>query len=174
VEIVLLKPGLETDLTTTFSEDYFPLFRQEEPGLFEDASARLGLSSATVPWVGWACGFADFDNDGRKDLWIANGRPYPNADLLGSTTYFQPIAIFENTGSGFAPVQDATGVPPRASWRGGCCGDFNNDGRMDLVVLPISGSPVLLENCTETRHSWIGFRLQAPTAIATRSAPRSG
>ena len=147
-------------LTTTFSEDYFPLFHQEEPGLFEDASARLGLRTVTMPWVGWACGFADFDNDGRKDLWIANGHVYPNAELLSSTTYLQPIAIFENTVSGFAPLQDATGALPRASWRGGASGDFNNDGRVDLIVLPISGSPVLLENRSETRHSWIGFRLQ--------------
>ena len=81
-------------------------------------------------------------------------------ELLGSTTYFQPIAIFENTGSVFATVPDATSALPRASWRGGCSGDFNNDGRVDLVVLPISGSPVLLENRSQTRHSWIGFRLQ--------------
>jgi hypothetical protein len=147
-------------LTTTFSEDYFPLFRQEERGLFEDVSARLGLRTVTVPWVGWACGFADFDNDGRTDLWIANGHVYPNADLLGSTTYLQPIAVFENAESGFALVPDATGALPRASWRGGCTGDFNNDGRMDLVVLPISGSPLLLENRSQTGHSWIGFRLQ--------------
>src|SRR5207244_9869978 len=91
-------------LTTTFSEDYFPLFRQEKTGLFEDVSARVALATATVPWVGWACGFADFDNKGRKDLWTASGHVYPNAELLGSTTYLQPIAIFENTVSGFARV----------------------------------------------------------------------
>jgi hypothetical protein len=147
-------------LTTTFSEDHFPLFRQEAHGLFEDVSARLGLGTVTVPWVGWACGFADFDNNGRKDLWIANGHVYPNAELLSSTTYLQPIAIFENTGSGFALVPDATGALPGASWRGGCAGDFDNDGRVDLVVLPIGGSPVLLENRSQKRHSWIGFQLQ--------------
>ena len=47
------------------------------------------------------------------------------------------------------------------SFRGGASGDFNNDGRMDLLIIPIKGSPVLLENRTKTNHAWIGFRLEA-------------
>ncbi len=52
--------GLLDLLTTTFSEDYFPFFQQRSPGFFEDSSAPVGLVTATLPWVGWACGFARF------------------------------------------------------------------------------------------------------------------
>lgn len=141
-------------LTTTFSEDYFPLFQQQSPGFFEEGSARAGLGTVTLPWVGWACGFADFDNDGHKDLWMANGHVYPTADILSSTSYLQPVAVFRNVGGKFAPVP---GVDKKGSYRGGCAGDFNNDGRIDLLVLPIAGSPLLLENRTESRSHWIGF-----------------
>ena len=74
-------------LTTTFSEDYFRFFRQQAPGFFEDVANRAGLALPTIPLLGWACGFADFNNDGARDLWLANGHVYPNADQLGSTTY---------------------------------------------------------------------------------------
>ena len=98
-------------LTTTFSEDYFPLFRQQAPGLFEDVSSRVGLALPTIPLLGWACGFADFNNDGARDLWLANGHVYPNADQLGSTTYLQPLTIFENRGGRFFPALDCSSWP---------------------------------------------------------------
>ncbi len=151
-------------LTTTFSEDYFPLFQQQQSGLFEDVSARAGLGTATMPWVGWACGFADFDNDGRKDLWMANGHVYPNAGLLPTTSYFQPVAVFANSGSGLRLLPEATASVPRQSYRGGAAGDFNDDGKIDLVVLPIAGTPVLLENRSPGSHHWAGFRLRGKRA----------
>ncbi len=147
-------------MTTTFSEDYFPLFRQQQPGFFEDVSDRAGLANVTLPWVGWACGFADFDNDGQKDLWIANGHVYPQAALLPASTYFQPIAIFANQGGRFTRILQNLNQPPTQSFRGGAAADFNNDGRIDLVVLPIAGAPVLLENRTPAAYNWLGLQLR--------------
>src|SRR5262245_61532829 len=143
-------------LTTTFSEDYFPIFEQQKPGLFEDTTFRSGLGTITVPYLGWACGFADFDNDGDKDLWTANGHVYPTADALGTTSYLQPVTLFANNLGRFTPVPSATASVHAHSFRGGCVGDFNNDGRLDLVALPIDGKPVLLENRSQGRQSWIG------------------
>ncbi len=71
--------GLIDLMTTTFSEDYSPLFKQQPHFIFDEISAEAGLASVTMPWVGWACGFADFDNDGHRDLWMANGHVYPKA-----------------------------------------------------------------------------------------------
>lgn len=152
--------GLLDLLTTTFSEDYFPLFKQQSPGLFEDVSAQVGLATVTLPWVGWACGFADFDNDGYKDLWMANGHVYPNADRLPSTSYLQPIAVFANRAGKFVRAPDASPGERKGSYRGGCAGDFDNDGRIDLLVLPIAGQPLLLQNRTEPLSHWIGFELR--------------
>ena len=148
-------------LTTTFSEDYFPLFQQTAPGFFEEVSAAAGLSAATVPYLGWACGFTDFDNDGERDLWVANGHVYPNADKLGSTTYLQPFSVFKNRRGHFAEVP--LGLP-KNSYRGACTGDFRNNGRMDLVVLPIGGAPMLLSNRTANHNPWIGFSLQGTSS----------
>jgi enediyne biosynthesis protein E4 len=147
-------------LTTTFSEDYFPLFEQVKPGLYEDAAFRTGLGVSTVSYLGWACGFADFDNDGDRDLWTANGHVYPNAGDLATTNYLQPVAVFENHNARFLPVPSPVGPVATQSYRGGCLGDFNDDGRLDIAVLPVDGKPLLLENRSRTRYPWIGFRLR--------------
>ena len=152
--------GLIDILTTTFSEDYFPLFRQSQKGLYEDVSARAGLATITLPWVGWATGFKDFDNDGWKDLWLANGHVYPKADKLPASSYLQPLVIMRNTAGHFSREPAILDPPLQDSYRGGASGDFNNDGRMDLVILPIDGAPLLLENDTQTHNNWIGLHLR--------------
>ena len=131
--------GLIDILTTTFSEDYFPLFKQQPHFLFEESSTQAGLATMTLPWLGWACGFADLDNDGFRDLWISNGHVYPKADMLASTSYQQPIAVLANRNGKFIKAGEAVDAGRKNSYRGGCAGDFNNDGRIDLIVLPIVG-----------------------------------
>ncbi len=152
--------GLLDLMTTTFSEDYFPLFRQEPHFFFSDVSADAGLATVTMPWVGWACGFADFDNDGQRDLWMANGHVYPKADLLAGTSYRQPITVFANHKGTFISAARPHGKEGQNSYRGGSAGDFNNDGKVDLLVLPIDGSPVLLENRTQSSFHWLGLDLR--------------
>jgi enediyne biosynthesis protein E4 len=140
-------------LTTTFSEDYFPLFEQGTPGMFEEVSFRAGLGQSTVPWLGWSCGFADFDNDGDLDLWLANGHVYPNADSLGGTKYLQPLGVMLNHGGKFHYLPEA--FSRLGSYRGGASGDLDNDGKIDLVVVPVDGVPLVLWNRTNVRNSWI-------------------
>jgi hypothetical protein len=60
-------------------------------------------------------------------------------------------------------VPDVSGSGLKGSFRGGCAGDFNNDGRIDLLVLPIAGRPLLLENRTESQSHWIGIQLRGST-----------
>ena len=147
--------------TTTFSEDYFPLFEQQAPGIFEDVSSRVGLRNETVPYLGWGCGFSDLDNDGDRDLWIANGHVYPTAGDLATTTYHQPISILESRAGRFrASVRAVEGVAAN-SYRGAASVDFDNDGKIDLLLLPIDGVPVLLKNDSEGSNSWLGVRLEA-------------
>jgi enediyne biosynthesis protein E4 len=152
--------GLIDLMTTTFSEDYFPLFRQQPHFLFEEISAEAGLASVTLPWLGWACGFADLDNDGHRDLWMTNGHVYPKADMLVSTSYLQPVTVLANREGKFVKAAELHGATGKNSYRGGCAGDFNNDGKIDLLVLPIAGAPVLLENRTEPFLHWIGLDLR--------------
>ncbi|MGA8028797.1 MAG: CRTAC1 family protein, partial [Bryobacteraceae bacterium] len=141
-------------LTTTFYEDYFPLFKQDKPGLFDDVSSETGLHKLTMPYLGWACGFTDFDNDGQKELWTANGHVYPT-----HAHYLEPFTVFRNHGGKFALSYSYPAIPNN-SYRGGCAGDFNNDGKVDVVILPIAGSPILLQNETSNQNSWIGLSLR--------------
>jgi enediyne biosynthesis protein E4 len=148
-------------LTTTFSEDYFPLYAQQPGGLFEEIADSAGLAAVTTPWLGWACGFNDLDNDGDPDLWLSNGHIYPQADRLASTTYHQPFVVLENHAARFLPVADLiSNKPAPNSYRGACAADFNNDGRIDLAVLPIAGNPLLLLNQTNSEAKWIGLELR--------------
>ncbi len=141
-------------LTTTFNKDYFPLFRQDKPGVYEEVSSAAGLATVTENYLGWACGLTDFQNSGQRDFWTANGHVYPS-----DKDYFEPIAIFRNAGTTSRVVFS---YPPKPdnSYRGGCAGDFDNDGKMDLLILPIAGSPVLLKNETPGGNGWVGFALR--------------
>ena len=152
--------GLNDVLITTFSQDYFPVFRQNRPGFFEDVSADVGLRNVTGSWLGWACGFADLDNDSHRDLWIANGHVYPQIDHAGISSYHEPVSVFQNRQAKFFLQTAAVPSQLENSYRGGCAGDFDNDGRVDLVVLPVDGSPVLLANRSEPTGNWIGFHLR--------------
>lgn len=141
-------------LTTTFNKDYFPLFRQNKPGVYEEISSATGLATVTGKYLGWACGLADFQNSGARDFWTANGHVYPT-----DKDYFEPITIFRSAGT---TSTLAFSYPPKPdnSYRGGCTGDFDNDGKVDLLVLPIARSPVLLKNETGGGNAWMGFTLR--------------
>ena len=145
-------------VTTTFSDDYFPLFEQDKSGSFEELSSSKGLVRLTRPYLGWSCGFVDFDNDGHRELWTANGHVYPKAPR-----YFQPIKLFRRDGTQFIEAWSYPPVPDN-SYRAGAAGDYDNDGLVDLVILPISGQPLVLHNTTAVSNSWVGLQL-----VGTRS-----
>jgi hypothetical protein len=146
-------------LTTTFDDDYFPLFHQDESGFFEDVSNKVGLGTATLPYLGWAAGFADLDNDGQKELWTANGHVYPGIERVSKSTYLQPFIVFKYEGARFVRTFSFPDTPNR-SYRGACAGDYDNDGKIDIALIPISGTPVLLTNRTRNNNNWIGFALK--------------
>jgi hypothetical protein len=141
-------------VTTTFFHDYFPLFQQDAAGFFDEVAAPTGVAAATKDYLGWACGFADFDNDGEKDLWLANGHVYPL-----SPNYNQPFVVLHNQRGQFAPLFRYP-QPPNNSYRGGCAGDFDNDGKIDVAILPIAGNPLLLHNESVNANHWVGLKLR--------------
>lgn len=146
--------GAQLDvLTTVFNKDYFPLFRLGKSGTFEEISSSTGLVLATNRYLGWACGLADFENSGARDFWTANGHVYPT-----DKDYFEPTIIFRSAGLK-SIVAFSYPERPGNSYRGGAAGDFDNDGHIDLVILPVAGAPLLLHNETANTNNWIGFAL---------------
>ena len=108
--------------TTTFSDDYKTLYRNDGGGNFTDVTYQAGLGEPTVPFLAWGAGFLDFDNDGLPDLFIANGHVYPEVDKQDwGTTWAERPQLFRNLdGAKFKEVPPATGsgladvIPPEA------------------------------------------------------------
>ena len=152
-----------TDLfVTTFSEDYYPLFRSSGNFNFEEISFQARLGKITIPYLGWATIFGDFDNDGALDLFMANGHLYPQASEIESLNYQQQDLLFRGAGGfRFEDVSAAAGLTrlsPKSS-RGAAACDYDNDGDLDLVVLAIDDTPTLLRNHGGNRRQWLQLRL---------------
>jgi len=149
-------------VVTNFSHDYSVLYHNEGDLLFQDVSLSSGFGPPTMPTLGWGTGFLDYDNDGRRDLFVANGHVYPKIDTYNlGTTWSQHNQLFHNEGSGrFREVTSEAGpaLQELHSARGCAFGDLDNDGAVDIVVNNIDEAPSLLHNEGPRGH-WIGLRL---------------
>lgn len=147
---------------TNFSDEMETLYRSRGANQFDDATREAGLSHNTR-FVGWGCGFLDIDNDGRPDLFLANGHVFPEVDGLGLDIRFQDRAIlYRNIGNGkFSDISEAAGTAllERHCSRGAAFGDFDNDGRVDIVINHQNEPPSLLRNETKDSGHWIAVRL---------------
>lgn len=155
---------LRPDLwVTALDWETFPLFHNVGNGMFEDATYRTGAAKATIRRSGWSLGMFDFNNDGWKDLFTANAHANHRIDLWESTDYRQANTILANQGDGtFVDVAPAAGEEfqtPRAH-RGSACGDFDNDGRIDVVVTAIQDATELWRNVSPVENHWVTFRLR--------------
>jgi enediyne biosynthesis protein E4 len=153
-------------LLTDFSDDYKVLFRQDPDYGFTDVSDKVGLEKITIPFVGWGDGFLDYDNDGWLDLFMVNGHTYPEVDQHDwGTTFAERPLLFHNvmgaSGRVFeeVPPVTGTGLAVVVSGRGAAFGDLFNDGKIDVVINPIDGPPVLLRNVNPDRHHWVEMKL---------------
>jgi enediyne biosynthesis protein E4 len=150
-------------LTTTFSDDYKTLFRNDGNGSFSDVSYQAGLAGPTTPFLSWGTGFLDFDNDGWLDLFIANGHVYPQVDQQDwGTTWAERPQLFRNLdGKKFEEVPPATGsgLADVIPARGAAFGDLFNDGKIDVVINDIDGAPALLRNVVQNSNHWLEVKL---------------
>jgi enediyne biosynthesis protein E4 len=152
---------------TNFSEQVTSLYRNYGNGAFEDASIRAGLG-VNRKYLGFGLGFADFDNDGRKDLFIANGHVYSQiAHRNLHLKYKEPKVLYRNLGNGtFQDISGTAGTAIRAEnvARGCAFGDFDNDGNLDVLVNNLDGPPSLFRNQGGTKNNWISIK-----CVGTRS-----
>jgi hypothetical protein len=154
--------GILDLVTNNFSEDFSTLYRGLGNGLFEDVSGASGVGPATYRNLKWGAALADLDNDGDLDLVVASGHIYPQIDrhpeIIG--TFAQRNLLLENISRPGAPAfrdvteQAGPGFQLVRSNRGLAVGDFDGDGRLDLLFAHIDAPPSLLHNETEG-GSWL-------------------
>src|SRR3989449_55599 len=148
---------------TNFSDDYNTLYHNEGGGNFLDITFQLGLGEPTIPFLGWGTGFIDYDNDGRKDIFVANGHVYRSVDKTDwGTTWAQRPQLFRNlNGARFQEVPPATGsgLAVLASARGAAFGDIFNDGHIDVVMNNLDGPPTVLRNVVRNGNHWLLLKL---------------
>jgi hypothetical protein len=148
---------------TNFSDDSNVLYHNDGSGNFSDVTYAAGLGEVTLPFLGWGTTFIDYDNDGWQDVMVANGHVYPSVDEhQWGTSYAQQPLLFRNLRNGkFERVAAAPNSGLAGAWRarGMATGDFDGDGRVDVIVNNIDSSPTLLRNVTPQSGHWLEIKL---------------
>ena len=159
--------GLPDIVETDMFGDSYLLFKNLGKGLFEDRSLSSRITKASLKLTGWGTGIYDFDNDGWKDIFSANGAILDNSDFLDRLPYKLQNCLLRNnrdmTFTDFA-AQAGEGFLLRAAHRGAAFGDIDNDGRIDIVVNCLNDNPELLINRSPGNRNWILLDL-----VGTRS-----
>ena len=143
------------------------LYRNDNGSFFTDVSFVAGMAES-LPYVGWGADFFDVDNDGDKDLLIANGHLQDTVEQYDdTTTYPQQNYLLINNGQGHfvnVSMKAGSGLQAREVSRGLATGDYDNDGDLDVLISNANDTPQLLRNDSENHGNWILIR-----TIGTRS-----
>jgi len=149
-------------VVTNLANQRYALYHNNGDGTFNYSSPAAGISRMTMTHSGWGVRFFDFDNDGWKDLLIAQGH---DLDTIEKTSpnlrYREPMLLARNTGKEFQDVTASAGAALGEPyvWRGLATGDLDNDGRLDALVTANDGPVRLLHNETANANHWILLKL---------------
>jgi len=149
-------------VVTDLANQRYAAYRNNHDGTFDYASIVNGIGAMTLPHSGWSLRFLDYDNDGWKDLLIAQGHDMDNVELVSPQLHYrEPMLLARNTGKKFADVSSISGDIFKKPWvgRGMAIGDLDNDGRIDAVVTTNGGPAYILHNETVTGNHWITLHL---------------
>ena len=152
-------------VVTDLSNERYRLFRQNADRSFRDVTDSSGVGGVTLPFSGWGTRLFDYDNDGWKDIFVAQGHVMDTIEKTSpNLRYLQPPLLMRNESGRFVRV--LAGEVFQRAWaaRGAAFGDLDNDGDTDLVVSNVGQRAVVLRNDGGNRRQWLSVR-----AAGTRS-----
>ena len=158
--------GRQDLFVANVDQEMFSLYKNEGKEFFSDVAATHGVSQATRLLSGWGLKFFDYDNDGFLDLILANGHP---DDMIESYSqqvrYKEPLVLFHHDGKKLSNVSAQAGPAFQKMFpaRGLAIGDYDNDGRIDVLIGNNGAAPVLLKNHAGAGNHWLGVKLQGTT-----------
>jgi hypothetical protein len=146
-------------LVTVLPREIYSLYHNEGGGNFNYASLEAGLGALTSMSSGWGVGLEDFDNDGWKDLFVAQGHVLDNVQDIDASLRYKELPLIALNHRGHFERADSGVTKPLAA-RGVAFGDINNDGCMDAVISCLGGPPALLLNRGGGTNHWLSILLQ--------------
>jgi hypothetical protein len=147
-------------------QEMFSLYKNDGNEFFSDIAAFHGVAQATRLLSGWGLKFFDYDNDGFIDLLLANGHPDDMIENYSQQVrYKEPLVLFRHDGTKLSNVTPQAGPVFQKTFpaRGLAVGDYDNDGRIDVLIGNNGEAPVLLKNRAGGGNHWLGVRLQGTT-----------
>jgi enediyne biosynthesis protein E4 len=158
--------GWQDLFVANIDQEKFSLYRNLKNETFVDVAPSQSIAQATRLLSGWGLHFFDFDNDGELDLILANGHPDDMVSQRSqSVTYREPLLLFQQKNGKFTNVSADAGPAFERDFsaRGLAVGDFNNDGRADVLIGVNGAAPILLQNQAGAGNHWLGLQLQGVT-----------
>jgi hypothetical protein len=154
--------GLPDLVVDDLANQMYALYLNNGDGTFNYASYATGISRMTLMHSGWGIRFVDYDNDGWKDILIAQGHDLDTIEKTNPQIHYrEPMLLLRNTGKGFIDVSPESGNIFHEAWvgRGMAIGDIDNDGRIDAVVATNGGPLHIIHNETPTANHWLTLKL---------------
>ncbi len=154
--------GWQDLFVSNIDQQMYSLYRNDHDESFSDVARANDVAQATRLMSGWGLKFFDFDNDGFTDLFLANGHPDDMVERYTlSVKYKEPLLLFRQYGGRLHDISAQAGPIFHKDFaaRGLAIGDYNNDGRIDVLVGNNGGAPLLLRNNAGAGNHWLGLKL---------------
>jgi len=154
--------GLPDITLVGLDNETFPVYRNDGKLGFTDVTAKSGMALLSAPMAGYSANIADFDNDGWKDIFVSRGH-VQSPNMAGRQMIDQPNTVFRNLeGNKWSALTEEAGFaaqPPRRH-RGAAVGDFNHDGKLDVVVTALSAPAEIWMNDSPDSNHWLEIALE--------------
>ena len=150
-------------ITTALSNETYAYFHNNGGGTFNYDTNVSHLGEITRLYGGWGMRIFDYDNDGYKDLFLANSHVMDDIQRRQPPLeYLQRLLLLRQVNGKFVNVSDQSGEVFRQKWasRGAAFGDLDNDGDIDAVVTTCGGPAYVLRNEGGNRNNWVALDLR--------------